>query len=318
MSYSVGSVAETVAAYIGHSETEVLAIADKAPRRYKRYLIPKKRGGTRAIHHPAKETKALQYALMETVLARLRIHDCAFAYRRGLKAPLRSNAAVHAKRAYSLKVDFRDFFHSITPADLFKALDPTGDQLTLADRGFLTRCLFVTVNSGKLGLPIGAPSSPFVSNATMYHFDERLAATARGVSRDAVLTRYADDIVFSSDERGACQRFHRDIVHALPQIPYPKLTLNPSKTIYSSRGTRRVVTGLVIASDGRVSLGRNKKRYIRKLLFDFARGCLEPAKQSYLSGYLAFILDVEPDFYNCLAIKYSGETVRNALRGEAK
>lgn len=51
------SLAESVAAYIGQSESEVLAIASRAPHRYKRYLIPKKRGGTRAIHHPAKETK---------------------------------------------------------------------------------------------------------------------------------------------------------------------------------------------------------------------------------------------------------------------
>lgn len=307
------SISETVSAYIGQAETDVLAIARKAPRKYKRYLIPKKRKGMRAIHHPAKETKALQYALMETVLRTLRVHDSAVAYRRNRRAPLRRNAAAHAQWEYSIKIDFHDFFHSILPDDLFKTFRANGASLSQADRVFLTHCLFLGPR-GINGLPIGAPSSPIVSNAVMHDFDERMRILANSLSPHSVYTRYADDITFSTDEKGACRKFHEGVRRLLPQIEYPRLRLNPSKTVYASRGTRRVVTGLVITPDGRVSLGRAKKRYIRKLLFDFTWNRLGPADRSFLSGYLAFIMDVEPDFYNRLVIKYTAETVERALK----
>lgn len=311
----MASMSETVAAYLGHTEEDVLAVAARAPRRYKRYFIPKKRGGMRAIHHPAKETKALQYALMETLLGRLKIHDSALAYRRELKAPLRQNAMAHAGCRYTIKMDFQDFFHSIQPADLFDTLQRNGETFSAEDGAFLTRCLFIGVAFDRKGLPIGAPSSPSVSNAVMYGFDRQMQAAASAISEEAVYTRYADDIVFSSNERGACQEFHEHVTDALPRLEHPKLRTNPRKTVYSSRGTRRVVTGIVIGPDGRISLGRVKKRYIRKLIFDFSRNNLDPESRTYLSGYLAFIMDVEPEFYDRLVLKYSGETVNQALKG---
>jgi len=150
----------------------------------------------------------------------------------------------------------------------------------------------------------------------MYDFDSRVGLLATNISADGVYTRYADDIVFSSSEKGACRTFHQGVEAALREIEYPRLQLNPGKTVYASRGTRRVVTGLVVTPDGRVSIGRKKKRYIRKLLFEFGQDDLEDDDLSFLSGYLAFILDVEPDFYNRLALKYTAETVQRALKCE--
>lgn len=311
----MASLAQIVGAYTGHTEDEVLAIASRAPQRYKRYFIPKKRGGRRAIHHPAKETKALQYALIQTVLKHLRIHGSAVAYRRDVRAPLRKNALAHAAREYSVKLDFRSFFHSISARDLFRTFSANGKPLGVADQAFLKSCLFLRPSDSG-GLPIGAPSSPLVSNAVMYDFDSRVGLLATNISADGVYTRYADDIVFSSSEKGACRTFHQGVEAALREIEYPRLQLNPGKTVYASRGTRRVVTGLVVTPDGRVSIGRKKKRYIRKLLFEFGQDDLEDDDLSFLSGYLAFILDVEPDFYNRLALKYTAETVQRALKCE--
>jgi RNA-directed DNA polymerase len=308
----VASIAQIVADYIGHTQEEVLAVAHRAPFRYRRYFISKKRGGRRAIHHPAEETKALQYALMQTTLSQLRIHKSAVAYRRDLTAPLRANALAHAQRKYSIKFDFQDFFHCIMPQDLFKTFGANHIPLSEADREFLKSSLFLRPTySG--GLPIGAPSSPLVSNAVMYDFDEKMRILANDISADGVYTRYADDIVFSTNAKGVCHTFHQGLETSLQQIDYPTLRLNREKTLYTSRATRRVVTGLVITPNGNVSLGRRKKRYIRKLLFDFIHGRLNDEDRAYLAGYLAFILDVDPDFYNRLALKYTADTVQHAL-----
>ena len=92
-------------------------------------IAKKKGGGRRTIHHPSKQTKALQYALIEIFLNKLPIHSCAAAYRRNIKSPLLENATIHAKYSYSVRVDFSDFFHSISPLDLFNQI--SNNRITL-------------------------------------------------------------------------------------------------------------------------------------------------------------------------------------------
>jgi hypothetical protein len=54
-----------VSNYLSLPESTVKEIAAAAPKTYRKYNIKKKNGGLRPIHHPAKQTKALQYALPE-------------------------------------------------------------------------------------------------------------------------------------------------------------------------------------------------------------------------------------------------------------
>ena len=65
-------------------------LAKTASYRYKEYTIPKKTGGERMIHHPARELKLLQTWLLENVLTNLPIHPAATAYIKELN--IRRNA----------------------------------------------------------------------------------------------------------------------------------------------------------------------------------------------------------------------------------
>jgi retron-type reverse transcriptase len=91
-------------------------LAATASYRYKRYPIPKKSGGVRLISHPARELKLVQNWLVDNVLNRLPVHDSATAYRQG--SSILKNAAPHAKNNFLLRIDFRDFFPSLTRADV--------------------------------------------------------------------------------------------------------------------------------------------------------------------------------------------------------
>ena len=75
---------------------------------------------------------------------------------------------------------------------------------------------------------------------------------------------------------------------------------------------RRTVTGLILTPDKGVSIGRGSKRYVKKLLCDVEHNKLDKEKMPFLRGMLAFILDVEPDFYNRLAIKYGATVMQQA------
>lgn len=308
------SIIDIVAAYLGHTKEEALHLSRRAPKTYRHYKIAKKKGGLRTIHHPSRQTKALQYALIHTFLNRLPVHPCAVAYRRHMRSPLLKNASLHAPYGYSVRVDFSDFFHSISPRDLFVQIEDNGIQLSKQDQQFIDNCLFINVAAGRKGLAIGAPSSPVVSNVVMHTIDEEIVALAASISPKSVYTRYADDIVFSTDTKGACHTFYEAISEQISRTKSPRLSINAPKTIFGSRASRRVITGLFICPDGGISLGRQNKRYIRKLLFDLSRKRLPADKLAYLSGYLAFTLDVEPDFYNRLSLKYGAELLERALK----
>ena len=255
------SLINKVVDYLGYTRIDTLHVSKRAPKTYRRYTIPKKKGGRRTIHHPSKNTKALQYALIEIFLNKLSIHSCASAYRRNIKSPLLENATIHAKYGYSVRVDFSDFFHSISPADLFNQVNNNGINLSTAEKEFIENCLFIRVPNGRKGLAIGAPSSPIVSNIVMYSLDEQIRAIANRISNQAEYSRYADDIIFSTKLRGGCRAFYDALCELITNTDSPRLAINNSKTMFSSRASRRVVTGLFICPDGGVSLGRRNKRY---------------------------------------------------------
>jgi retron-type reverse transcriptase len=317
------SVREIVAAYLGLDVQAAVAVARRAPKTYRRYFVPKKSGsGMRAIFHPSKETKALQYALLETVLPTLPIHDAATGYVRGIRSPLLRNAQAHCEFQFTVRLDFKDFFPSIVPDDLLGrlvALD-RWKNMDEEDRQFVADAAFIQFQK-QLCLAIGAPSSPMISNAVMYELDRRLQAFAN--ERNGAYTRYADDLFYSTNAKGQCREFVRHIVSELSEMESPRLVVNGEKTLYMSRGTRRAVTGLMVTPQGDVSVGRVRKRYIRGLIHRYqeylaGRTKFEEERTNELRGLLAFVLDVEPSFYNRLAQKYGAKTVNAALFGKRK
>src|SRR5687768_18266936 len=102
---------------IGHIAHELLltpsfvgAVARSASHRYKTYEIDKRGGGTRSIHHPSRELKALQRWLLKNVIADWPVHESATAYRPS--SSIKANVSKHLKNKFLLKVDFENFFPS--------------------------------------------------------------------------------------------------------------------------------------------------------------------------------------------------------------
>jgi len=311
-------IVDEVSDYLGLERDTINSMCNRAPTTYKRYEVSKASGGQRVIYQPSRKTKSLQYALIELYLEDLNVNDVATAYRRGVKSPQLKTAEQHSNYSFSLRIDFEDFFYSIEPDDLYSCLQRNGVQLVQRDEEFLRDALFIK-HHDQFKLAIGAPSSPSISNAVMYPLDEQMRSESLIIDPESALTRYADDVVFSTNIKGACNDFLDRANEILDGVDSPNLTLNTSKTSFMSRGNRRVIAGLVICPDGRISIGRSKKRYIRKLLHEFQLGRLDPDQQKSLQGYLAYILDVEPDLYNRLAMKYSSDLldqVQNSNGGQ--
>lgn len=282
-----------------------------APRSYQCYEIEKSSGGKRTIFNPSRRTKALHYAILNIVLRDLRVHPSAAAYESGRS--IIKNAEVHARLTHSVRVDLSNFFPSICPNDLLERLKSVRPQMSDEEAQFLTKALFVEYRRGRVGLAVGAPSSPKISNFVMVDIDTALTGFA--ASRCGEYTRYADDLIFSSDVKTDLKKFVAKVEEVLANSDSPRLRINHKKTVYAFPNSHRAVTGLVITREHKITIGRHNKRYIRKLLFELGQGTLDIRHEKFLRGYLAFVRNVEPDFLNKMALRYGAALLQRARCG---
>ena len=302
----------TLARETGLSERDVLRIVASAPKRYKAYPIAKRNGGERIIAQPALEVKVLQRMLMMRVFSAYPIHDSAYAYVRGRS--IRQNALRHARSEFILKLDFKNFFNSIRPVDLERVLNSRPvEGVSPADHETIYQLTFWGMRSpNPICLSIGAPSSPMISNIVMYEFDR--AANEIATELQLTYTRYADDITVSSaDSAQRLLAFEKRISSAIEKSPM-RITLNQSKRGLYGRGERRMVTGLIITPDGRVSIGRERKREIRAALHRVSLGQADDRLMTHCKGMLAFIISAEPSYLRSLRKSVGTEVIKAVLK----
>ena len=290
----------------GLSERDVMKIISNAPRRYKHFRIKKRNGRFRDIAQPARELKALQNVIIDEYLFELPVHQAAMAYRKGRS--IRENALAHAENGPILKMDFKDFFSSIRVRDWQAYCDDRG---LFSDNDELYQTAKILFHQAKgeshLKLAIGAPSSPHLSNLLLYKFD---ALISELVQNDYVTyTRYADDLTFSAKRTGYLTGVEKAVRQALKEIPWPRLSINESKTVLATTRYHRQVTGLVLTNDHAVSLGRTRKRKISAAVHHAKQGLLNIEEAGKLSGTLAFVNAVEPEFLQRLQKKYGREVL---------
>lgn len=283
------------------SEGELALLILTAPTRYKEHWIEKRHGrGRRLISQPTSELKLIQRWLVASELSSLPIDAHATAYQNGLS--IRDHVQPHVRSRFLLKLDFQDFFPSLTDSALRRRLsiDARYSDLELF---ILTQLLFKKARVEDIyRLSIGAPSSPFVSNYLLLEFDQRLSDYCKLNSLQ--YTRYADDVAISSNKAGELDSAKSFIETLLVDLDYLGLRLNEEKTVNVSKKHRRELVGLVISNQGKVSLGREEKHRLRAALHALSLGKLSTAEVTKLRGQLAFSLSIDRKFVIALCAKY--------------
>ena len=300
-------IAEKIAHDLALPSAFIHSVARTASYEYKTYTIPKRTGGVRIIHHPSRRLKALQRWLLTNVIERLPTHDAAMGYRIGRSTM--DNARRHTGSNYLLRLDFSNFFESITSADV---------RAYIADRshlfsGWLTGDIefFCNIVCRNDALTIGAPTSPALSNVLCFDLDQSIQNYCE--VRDVSYTRYADDLFFSTRTAGILNSLEAEVTRICRNLRFPaSLALNPTKVRHSSKRGARRVTGVVLGSDERAYVGRRLKRKIRAQIHQMER--LSPTERSSLAGLIAYVMGNDPSFINSLINKYGLERVRNARR----
>ena len=218
---------------------------------YHRFQIPKKRGGMRNVSSPKTRLRRAQSWLLANVLAPQPIHAAATAFAPG--ASVIENARRHAGQAVVVRIDLKDFFPSIGFKRVKRLFESMGYNEGIASVFALlsTESPRVELNLdgqkhhvavGERVLPQGACTSPALTNLLCRRLDARLSGIA--VTLGFVYSRYADDLVFSSDNGEADVKKLISLTRRV--VADEKFVVNDEKTVVMRPSMRQVVTGLVV------------------------------------------------------------------------
>ncbi|WP_102554988.1 retron St85 family RNA-directed DNA polymerase [Vibrio lentus] len=289
-------------------------LASSPSGHYKVYKIPKRTFGFRVIAQPTSELKNIQRSIITQIKPLVKIHNSSKAYMDGIG--IKENASVHVKSNYLLKLDLENFFNSLTPPMLLNAIDYQNIELVSEEIPPLVELLFWNRTKKKTPnfvLSVGAPSSPFLSNLIMCEFDKIVTESCRlnGVN----YSRYADDLTFSTLNKDVLFSIPNFIESCLHELFKGKIKLNRSKTTFSSKAHNRHVTGVTLANNNKISLGRERKRYIRALLHKFSINSIRDKEDiEHLKGLIGFAKYIEPSFLDKMKIKYGEKLIFKLLK----
>jgi RNA-directed DNA polymerase len=117
-------------------------------------------------------------------------------------------------------------------------------------------------------------------------------------------------MTFSGQRIGMLKDMVQVVSLTARQLQRPKLTVNQEKTTFVTSKVRRVVTGVTLANDGKLSLGRDRKRLLSAQVHYAINGKLDAVQLLKLSGYLAFANVAEPSFLERLYKKYGYDQIQ--------
>lgn len=279
------------AALLGVEVNRLEEILNNVSGHYQEFWMRKRSRGYRMISAPDKDLQAIQSTIYSRILSSVTIvHPAAVGFRCGRSVV--DNAAPHLGKRYVLKMDIHDFFGSIRSPRVRQTFKKIGYPENVSKVLGALCCLH-------RHLPQGAPTSPALSNIVGYEMDRKLAALA--AEYGLTYTRYADDLTFSGDV------FPKEQI--IPQVKRiirdEKFEPNHKKTHFMNQSSRKIITGVSVASGVKLTIPKSKKREIRKnVYFILTKGLAEhqrrigshdPAYLKRLIGMLCYWRAIEPD-----------------------
>lgn len=271
---------------------------------YETFQIPKKRGGSRLIQTPESQLMFIQSRLnfyLQNYYHLIR-PECVHGFvinpnKNEKKCNIVENAKIHVQQKYVLNLDLKDFFPSIQAyrvkelflSDYFRYTEHIATALTL-----------LVTYDGKL--PIGASTSPVISNFICLELDEALSIYCK--KNEIRYSRYADDLTFSSNHF-ISKTIITDLEYIINSFQFK---LNPQKTRIKSKNRKQTVTGLVV--NEKVNVDRKMIKMVRAMLHDTLQKGISKATKNHfkskneirntsetyflnrLEGYINFIAQV--------------------------
>jgi RNA-directed DNA polymerase len=234
---------EDLSELLGETPYHISMVA--AHPQYHLFTVPKKNGKKRWIEDPDDTLQSIQDKLAFYFSVVYYLNKTAAAYGfilsvKNEKDPrhIVTNAQQHLGKKYLFNADMLDFFHQVKSARLEKIFDAPPFNFNAKLIRILTD---LCTNQGRL--PMGAPTSPVLSNFATIEMDKELLTLAQWA--EWRYTRYADDLSFSADTPFKASEIEQ-IKGIVEKEGY---VFNPDKFKLLGPDDEKLVTGVKLGKD---------------------------------------------------------------------
>ena len=241
---------------------------------YNVFSIPKKNGEKRLIEDPDDDLQSAQSKLnyfLQSVYYFIKT-PAAYGFVTVAKNDpdprnILTNAQRHLGSSYMFNADLKDFFHQVTFEKVCTLLKKPVFNLMDDAVEIISK---ITTFKGRL--PMGAPTSPVLSNFATIDLDKKLLELSQWANW--TFTRYADDFTFSSPSPFS----ETDIAKIIQITASEGFEFNPKKFKTYAPQQQKIVTGLVL-KENTVAL---PDEFLPQLLkeLDRLKGLTEAAHQA--------------------------------------
>lgn len=244
--------------------------------KYKSFNINKKNGGVRLIEAPIKGLKDIQKIIANFIESKYKARSCVYAYVRG--RGIVEHAAIHSNQRWLLRLDLKNFFHSISAARVSGALRRPPYNFAQPPADTIARLCTKGAR-----LTQGAPTSPVISNILCKGLDYKLKELA--AINKCYYTRYADDIFISNNgslfpstiasrEPNGQVQLSATILDIIGSAGFQ---VNTSKTTLRNRAERQLATGIIV--NRKTNVPKEFIKSVRAALYAWEKHDLELAEQ---------------------------------------
>ena len=246
-----------LSALVGYKKTYIKKSVLYPDHFYRRFEVKKKNGSTRYLEEPLPSLKEIQCWILKNILYEVPVSRFAKAY--VPKRDLLDNVKYHKNKESVISLDIEIFFTSIQRISIEQIFLGLGYSSNISNLLSKLCCCNET-------LPQGAPTSPYLSNIFLVHFDSILSVYCR--LNNIRYTRYADDIILSGEiDAPSAIEFVRMELFKIG------LTLNEQKIKVMGKNFRQIVTGIVVNSV--IQTPKKQRDKIRQEIYYIKRFTLE-------------------------------------------
>ena len=266
----------------------------------------------------SKKLHAYHNFLHDILFQDLFVNNCVGSYKKN--SNIYDIVSLHKNSKYYFKTDIKSFFHSIDKNLILNCLMNNLSNFPNTSKSNILNILeMITYNNS---LPIGFITSPSISNAIMYEFDNFMEIYSK--ENDIIYTRYSDDLIFSTNCKDSLKSIESLINTKLMEFYNNKFILNQEKTRFLDKTKRIKLLGLIITPDGHITVDKQKKENIKHLLYFYKNNkdkfeeLLQKKYDGKLSkayGFLNYISDIDKSFIVYLRKKYGNFIIDKFLHG---
>lgn len=230
-------------------EAKLNSIIEHPERYYNVFYIRKRNGSRREIASPRDDLLKIQRWILKNILNRIRINPNAEGFKKGRS--IVTNARKHIGRRIVIKIDLENFFPNISYSRILGVFHSFGfpESVVVA----LSK---ITTLENKL--PMGAPTSPMLSNIVARRLDKRFSLLGKKIGFN--YTRYADDIAISSDKKG----IDKSLPFFEKIISEEGFRINKTKLNVLRNSNCQTITGVIV--NRKVNINKSDFKRLRAVL----------------------------------------------------